>query len=388
MIIHTPEIRIEEGEVSVSARIEFKTSTSRMPDKLWFRFPENHKDLVTDRSDGFVASTLLLAMAYGEDIEVRGILSPRLLSGIQEYQRIFNFWFPKRFKLVDVHCNNSISPNRQEVTGGVACAFSGGVDSFYTLWSHLPENDNNPHSRVSYALFALGFDIPIEDEVTFRACKEAYVETLRRLGVHLLTARTNIQHFGIRSDWGIFCGSALSGLALVLGRLVTRFYVPATHTYSDLMPWGSDPRVDHLLSTETLETVHDGASATRVVKTAVLASWPETFTRLRVCYAKNGLNNCSRCEKCIRTMVTLDMFGALPNYTTFTLPLERRMVRRCRYRTASDYAFPREIIKHAAKIGRRDIVLDLGYAILISRFPYWFRRIKKTLLVVRRHLLS
>lgn len=387
MIIHIPEIRIEDGEVSVSARVEFQTSISSMPDELWFKFPENHKNWVTDRADGFVAAMLLLAMAYGEDIDVRGVLSPRLLSGVQEYQRIFNLWFPKRFKLIDIHCSNSISPNRHEVTGGVACAFSGGVDSFYTLWSHLPQSDHNSHSQVSYALFAHGFDIPLEDEATFRACREVYGETLKRLGVRLLTARTNIQHFCIRSDWGIFHGSALIGLAQVLRRLLTRFYVPASHTYNDLIPWGSDPRLDHLLSTETLEIVHDGAAFTRVEKTVVLARWPETFTRLRVCYAKNGLNNCSKCEKCIRTMITLDMFGALPNYTTFLLPLERRRVRSCRYSITSEFAFPREIINHANKIGRRDIVVDLGYALLISRFIFWLRRIKRALLAICKHIL-
>jgi hypothetical protein len=387
MIVHTPEIRIEDGEISVRARIEFQTSISSMPDELWFKFPKSHKDWVTDCADGFVAAILLLAMAYGEDIEVRGVLSPRLLLGIQEYQRVFNLWFPKRFKLVDIHCDKFISLNRQEVKGAVACAFSGGVDSFYTLWSHLPQNEHNPHSQVSYALFVHGFDMPLEDEATFHTAREAYEEMLKKSGIRLLTARTNIQHFGTRPDWGIFHGSALIGSALVLGRLLTRFYVPASHTYNDLIPWGSDPRVDHLLSTETLEIVHDGASITRVEKTAVIARWPETFTQLRVCWAKNGLNNCSRCEKCIRTMITLDMFGMLSNYTTFPLPLERRMVRRCRYRTVSDFAFPREIINYAIKIGRRDIVLNLGYALLYSRLLFWKHQIKRTLLATCRRLL-
>jgi len=209
---------------------------------------------------------------------------------------------------------------------------------------------------------------------------------LTRLGIQLLTARTNIQRFVPRSDWGIFHGSALIGLALALGRLLKRFYVPAGHTYNDLVPWGSDPRLDYLLSSETLEIVHDGASVTRVRKTAIAADWPETFTRLRVCSIKQNdlLRNCCRCEKCLRTMITLDMFHALPNYRCFPLALERQTIRRCRYFTASDFAFPREIMKHAASIGRRDIVFDLRCAILYSRFLQAGRRLKKTVLAASR----
>ena len=60
------------------------------------------------------------------------------------------------------------------------------------------------------------------------------------------------------------------------------------------------------------------------------------------------------------------------------------MIRRCRYFTASDFAFPREIINHAARIGRRDIVFDLCCAILYSRFLQAGRRLKKAVLAACR----
>ena len=63
---------------------------------------------------------------------------------------------------------------------------------------------------------------------------------------------------------------------------------PASHTYNDLVPWGSDPRVDHLLSSETLQVVHDGAAATRIAKTEAIARWPATYGRLRVCVPAAG----------------------------------------------------------------------------------------------------
>jgi len=135
------------------------------------------------------------------------------------------------------------------------------------------------------------------------------------------------------------------------------------------VPWGSDPRIDHLLSTDDLEVVHDGASATRIAKTAAIAPWTETRGLLRVCSPRpdGRLVNCCQCEKCLRTMVALDMLGELDHHTTFPLPIERRAVRACRYRNASDFCFAHETIAYAREEGRRDVVFDLLCAVATSR---------------------
>jgi hypothetical protein len=301
-----------------------------------------------------------------------------LLLGIQEYQSIFNLWFPHRFKRVNIHCAYRENGDTAQAKREVGCAFSGGVDSFYTLWRHLPQNDCNPSSRVSYALFAHGFDIPLEAEESFADARNCYEAVLTALGVRLMTARVNIQRFVPRADWGIFHGPALIGAALVLGRLLKRFYVPASHTYTDLMPWGSDPRIDHLLSSDTLEIVHDGASVTRVAKTAIAAEWPATYATLRVCSnGEHALRNCCRCEKCLRTMITLDMLGALSRYVSFPVPLTRRAVRRCWYRHASDFAFARELMQYAERVGRAETAVDLRCAIVCSHLLNTVLRLTK-----------
>lgn len=388
MIVHAPEMRSENGEVCVSARVELQTRGVNIPEVLWFKFPESYDEFVTDRADAFAVSSLLLAMTLGEDMEVRGVLSPRLVSGMQEYQRIFNLWFPQRFKLIDIRCNNYERQHEDDVKGGVACAFSGGVDSFYTLWSHPPQNERNLDYQVSYALFVHGFDIALEDEATYSTARHAYEETMQMLGLQLLTARTNVRQLLACVDWGLAHGSALIGLALALGLLLSRFYVPATHTYSDLVPWGSDPRLDPLLSTETLQVVHDGASVTRVEKTAVIAQWAETYSRLRVCWVKpDGLSNCCRCEKCIRTMIALDMVGTLPQYTTFPLPMERQNIRSCRFLNESERAFAREIIDRAIAVGRKDIAFDVRYALFRSRVLLPTDQIKRNIAAACRRLL-
>ena len=104
-----------------------------MPERLWFIFPEEHIDNLTDRSDAFLPALLLLAMSLNEQVEVRGQVSPKLAYGLQEYQRIFNFWNPGKFSPVDIHYDQLTSPPKGEDQTKVMTSFSGGVDSFFTL---------------------------------------------------------------------------------------------------------------------------------------------------------------------------------------------------------------------------------------------------------------
>ena len=87
MIIHPPEITRKNGRVGVCAAIELQTQIN-VPDVMWFEFPENYQDFVTDRADGFAVASLMLAMLLGEHIEVRGVLSPRLAYGMQEQVKV------------------------------------------------------------------------------------------------------------------------------------------------------------------------------------------------------------------------------------------------------------------------------------------------------------
>ena len=77
MIIHTPEIDSKDNYISVSSRIEFKKPLAGFPESPWFKFLNNDREDVSSRSDSFAVSLLLLAMTLGEDIDVRGLLSPR-----------------------------------------------------------------------------------------------------------------------------------------------------------------------------------------------------------------------------------------------------------------------------------------------------------------------
>lgn len=382
-------IELADDRVTLRSRIERSDPGPEIPTELFFQYPAAFASWVSTRTDPFLTSLILVAMQYGEDIDVRGTVSARLLLGLAEYQRVFCCWFPWRFHPIDIRIDReeTSEPVRD---GANACAFSGGVDSFYTLWSHLSANDPNPRTRATHLLFIHGFDVPLARQDTYETAREAFLPMAERVGVELIAARTNAQEFAPPFNWGVFHGAPLCGSAQALAAGLQRFYVPASHTYNDLIPWGSDPRVDHLLSTESLEIVHDGASASRIDKTTAIAGWREPRGLLRVCSPQPGgrLLNCCRCEKCLRTMLALEMLGELDVHPTFPLPIERRAVRRCRYRTASDFCFAYEMIDYARGKRRWDVVVDIAIAVAMSRLILLARATKSRLVRLREWLRS
>jgi hypothetical protein len=341
MLISQPEVVEKNGEVSVSARINMGAARYEPPEIMWFRFPLNYRNYITSHVDGFLVGLLPSAMALGENIIVEGVISPRLAYGIREYQRVLSAWWPKQYKIIDIEYLNLQEHRRSSSLNAVGSSFSGGVDSFYTLWKHLPGKEELAQYRITHCLMINGFDKDVDPQETgiFRRLHQYYEPMMNRLGISLLTSRTNLQQFRLASidhnDLHQSFGAAITASVLVLGNLFSRYYIPASHAYSyeTLVPMGAHPVLDHLLSTERLQIMHDGAEASRTDKIATIAQWPETYPRLRVCLetAKfqeptGQLENCCRCLKCLNTMISLDLLNMLPAYSTFPQALMRHRI--------------------------------------------------------------
>lgn len=380
MRINKPQIIEENDEISVSAKISFDNPRLSAPDALWFKLPKSHWEDVTDRPDPFIVSMLPVAMALGESIKVNGVVSPRLAYGVQEYQHVLNAWWPSQLKIIDVEYAELSRASETETKGAVACSFSGGVDSFYTLWTHLPENEKIAGYELTHCIMINGFDndVDLDNKGLFTRLRETYEPMIEGLGLKLIIIRTNLQQFRLaaihRYNLHLTFGVPITACALVLGRLLSRFYIPGSFQYSNLIPEGAHPLIDHLLGTECLQIIHDGANVSRVAKTGVIAKWPETYSRLRVCFNKLPFNerkglfeNCCKCEKCIRTMVPLEILGVLSEYSTFPLALKSQDIRRKDYSYGGSRIFAKENLSLALRAGRKDLLFDLRYAMVRSQ---------------------
>jgi hypothetical protein len=379
MRITPTEITIENGEVILSTRVTFDRPLLNKPDRLWFSFPEKYAPFVTRRSDAFAVGLILLAMYSGENLIVEGELSPRLVRGLTEYQRAFRFWFPEKLSVINIEAQSlcELSP---EVAGKQTFTlFSGGVDSAYTLMKHLPEHQPLPDFQVKYGLFIHGLDIPLQNRGSFDAACRTFTRELSTVGVELIPVRTNLRYFtsGLL-PWMIAHGSATIAAGLMLDRLCANLLVPATHHLDDFKPWGSSPLVDHWLSTETNTIIHHGITASRMDKISAIANWQPAQNFLRVCInegGRDGVQNCSVCDKCFRTMAMLHMFGVLNQFKTFNRSIEAvDFIHWTPYYTSSVVYTP-DMRAYARSTGKTEYLLPLNIAHLRGLFMFCLRKL-------------
>src|SRR4051794_29169618 len=109
-------------------------------------------------ADFLVPATLLPAMAVG-GLRLATPVSPALLSAIPRVQEVYSAR-DEAFARVPVQVPVP-RPDAQPRGGEVACFFSGGVDSFFTLLRH--------REQVTHLLLVHGFDIPLNGASELRA---------------------------------------------------------------------------------------------------------------------------------------------------------------------------------------------------------------------------
>jgi len=375
MKIYQPEVTEEGDEIRISARVETRTCQVALPDSLWFSFPRNFCTHVTGDVNGFAVALLPLAMTLGEDLYMEGVLSPRLLRGMEEYQRIQCAWKPSPFVPVSLE-PQILQPTAADSTGaGVGCSFSGGVDSAYSLWRHLPENERNPSYRISHCLMINGFgcDSDLDNSGSFSRIAQSTQPMMDRLGTQLIVCRTNYMAFSDPKILKQSFAAMVTSPALVLGGLFSTFFVPSSYRFDDFFRDGSHLMLDHLIATETMETIHESSHLKRTDKTRAISQWSETYSTLRVCFNKTEYNeetksvqNCCRCEKCIRTIKTLELYGKLDKYKTFPRKPGHLNVWLCHYDFKGARIFAKEIISEAFKARRFDILIDYCIAIVTT----------------------
>ena len=146
MIIHQPESRQENGQFIVSSRIEYEHGYD-LPNKLWFSVNEDLSPRTSARADIFLSSLIRVARAIGEDIEVRGEISPQLLFGMREYLKVYAAWSGNH-DIININAVNIVPADCAAQEATVSCNISGGIDSFYTLWKQLPENEPVPELQI------------------------------------------------------------------------------------------------------------------------------------------------------------------------------------------------------------------------------------------------
>ena len=329
MIIHQPEIIIKDGLAILWARIEMAKQRQDFPDYIWYRVPEQYGPFLIPQSDAFLVASLLAGMYFGEGITVRGAISPRLAYNLDEYQFLVNFRMPKEVRPVSIQYERLASLDTNP--SSVGTTFSGGVDSLFTVWSHLPQNQPILDYQVTHGVFIQGFDILHNAKNDYQQLLKKFKEQTSKLGIELIELETNI--FSLlhqRLSFSYCYGPGIISTGMSLSGLFKRFYIPSSWDYYLLKrnAHTTDPLIDGFVSTDSMDIIHHGSTYRRVEKVEQIADWDVAHKLLWVCLEhkfKENSWNCSRCEKCVRTMIPLHALGKLEEFKTFEKPFKKNM---------------------------------------------------------------
>lgn len=228
--------------------------------------------------------------------QTTGKVSAKFLKGAREALDIYRSWGLQTN--VDL---SGFTPVQREASGDrVGAFFSLGVDSFYTLLTHLDEIDD--------LIYVIGFERKIRADVLEKVVKEIELAA-KKFEKRAVFIQSNIRDtLDKHVHWYRYGhGPALASVGLAKQQDYKKIYIAASNTMANKQKCATHPHIDPLWSTEALQFVHDGL-VTRIEKLKEIAKYPFALNQLRVCWQGTDYN-CSNCEKCIRTMISLNLLG-------------------------------------------------------------------------------
>ena len=257
MKIYNLRINYEDRKIILTASVQFHNAVY----EIFYAYSERFKGFINKTYDPFLAALLIPAMKEGEDIEIVGDISKKLLENTKKIQDIFQVWFPgvfRRIKIIPQKTReDNIYSNKQRVS---ASFFSMGIDSFYTL---LKEDS------IRYLVFIKGLELPLfaYEKIDFSDLEERLNEIASHYNKELIIGETNIRDVFRLNYEDYHSGGCLSSVALSISGQINNFFIPSSFSYSFSPPSGSSIQTDYLYSTEYLQLIHHGCESTRVSKT-------------------------------------------------------------------------------------------------------------------------
>ena len=344
MLIEKPIMTETPEGLTLSAKVSFQGRE----DECFYSVPRQYSGMAdTESSNCFLAGMIYPAMRYGEDIEIKGVVSARLLYNLNEYLVPLMTICDPRLKRIRISASAVDDCGCREAKA-VGTGFSGGIDSFATICEHFVRPEPEGFKLTHLFFFNVGaHGIPKKPgdmeaiERQFRARYEKFKGYPDEAGLPFVPVDSNVHKF---HPWGHLEVATFATVSAVmfLQRGIRRYFLASSgHTYRQLWKFlGDGGRPDAIerlnmmllpwLSTESLDLVDDGNLYDRSQKTVLVANYPPAAKYLNVCYGHDTLDtNCSVCSKCARTLLTLDILGKLDEFAgVFDIPRYRREVRR------------------------------------------------------------
>jgi hypothetical protein len=152
-----------------------------------------------------------------------------------------------------------------------------------------------------------------------------------------------------------------------------------------LFPCGSI--VLPLWFTEAFEFISHGLDVSRLEKVTFISNHEIVLQNLRVCHKRpEGAYNCGKCEKCLRTMINLEVNNALDLCNTFERDLDINAVKKIALKHSSKYPFYKQSLNALEKSnGNEELAAALRK--MLNR-PIWLNKTRRRLGKITRRIFS
>jgi hypothetical protein len=372
-----PHITIEPGHIGDDGEVRYALSVGKRSYDIYFR---SSNIALYSGVEPLLVLALLPAMRVGADLLPARPIGRDLSDNLARFMEIFEGWFEEYTKIDILGPRRDPAPPR--TSGRVGVFFSGGVDSFYTLFRHQHE--------ITDLINIHGFDITLDDHERRKAVSDMCRAVADRLGKGLVEVETNSKSMIIQyGEWGMHTfGATLACIGHSLSSEFRKIYIASSGVHQDaLYPKGSHPDTDPLLGCRELMFIHDGSETDRPHKAEAICEHDIAMDHLRVCWESvEGTYNCGTCEKCLRTMIVFYAIGKLGRCRTFPEGLDTAAVRRLLYTKAPERIIARGNLDFLDSLGLQQMPVYTALQAALSR-PLWLAKLIYAFKRSRRKLI-
>jgi len=391
-----------DDEVFLIADVEWQKYNA-----IWVSVPREYGEYLTDdRYDGFLVALLYPAMEYGENIEIDGKVSKRLLRNINKFVQDILLAYNSKLHRINITAKETTSetlPTAKHIGTG----FSGGVDSFSTVYDNFVLESDLEYKIDTLVCLNVGSHGKYNKERTMTLFQSRYnflKEYADTVNLPFIKVDSNIHLFHDKGGHQLTHTLTLTAGVLSIQKIFVRYYIAsAGYNYNEWIYVAekyrnydiggfSETYLLPLLSTETTEFILDGMQYTRVQKTINISKYPLTKQFLNVCLKNEPQKkNCGVCSKCARVGLTLSAVSKLDDYKdVFDIEVYKKnecMLMRKAVLTQEKNPFMRDIVDFARQNGKKYPNRFFSFAIII--FPYIQRNgIKKFFKAINRKIFG
>jgi hypothetical protein len=308
--------QLNKNTVRFSATYTFEQQNKKHD--IWFEIPRAFaaKEFPVD---AFIAIAYPMAVNLQEELKIEGSISSLLRRNLPKVIPKIGLHNPA----VKITAKDDVP--RKKKGRGTGQLFTLGIDSFYTLVRHTERRQRAPH----FLIFVNGYDIQPISKKLLKQTNTEIQKTAEYFSCTALIVSTNLRAVSDPfMDWGRFHGAAIAAAGHLFSDFIHSLFFNSSTIHREKIAWGTSEIADGFWSTEALTCIPFGTDTERVKKVQKIVKsphFPFIKHRLRVCWQNFGQPdapfNCSHCEKCLRTQLSLKFFTPeeLPTFEPLNL---------------------------------------------------------------------